>query len=264
MEEKKINEEKLKTIAQFKMFDDTFMSAVFDGRIEETSLLISVILNRDDITVVSVKAQHYITNLYGKESRLDIYANDTNGNAYHFEVQRKLAGASVQRARFLGALVDSRLLNRGMDYPDIPDRYTIFITEKDNFEAGLPVYNAENTIKELNNRPLGDGAHIVYVNGDYRDTSTPIGELMHDFFCDKAEDIINPLLRDRVHYLKDTEGGRGEVCELMDNIINEEKIDMAKDAIKANDLTLEQIAKTLRLPLAFVEELSKQMIVTPQ
>ena len=68
----------------------------------------------------------------------------------------------------------------------------------------------------------------------------------------------------RVHYLKDTEGGRGEVCELMDNIINEEKIDMAKDAIKVNDLTLEQIAKTLRLPLAFVEELAKQMMVTSQ
>ena len=68
----------------------------------------------------------------------------------------------------------------------------------------------------------------------------------------------------RVHYLKDTEGGRDKMCELMDNLINEEKIDMAKDAIRANDLTLEQIAKTLRLPLAFVEELSKQMIVTPQ
>ena len=42
------------------------------------------------------------------------------------------------------------------------------------------------------------------------------------------------------------------------------RVHYLNDAIKANDLTLEQIAKTLRLPLAFVEELSKQMIVTPQ
>ena len=43
----------------------------------------------------------------------------------------------------------------------------------------------------------------------------------------------------------------------MENRINEEKIELAKDAIIKGDLTLEQIATVLKLPLAFVQELAK-------
>ena len=81
---------------------------------------------------------------------------------------------------------------------------------------------------------------------------------MHDFFCVDPDDIIDPVLRDRVRYLKRTEGGRDEMCKIMENMINEEKIELAKDAIKRGSLTVEQIAETLKLPLAFVEELARQ------
>lgn len=38
------------------------------------------------------------------------------------------------------------------------------------------------------NQPFGDGAHILYVNGEYRDDSA-IGKLMHDFNCADADDM---------------------------------------------------------------------------
>ena len=82
-------------------------------------------------------------------------------------------------------------------------------------------------------------------------------QLMHDFSCKKAEDILSPILRERVRVLKETEGGRQEVCQIMENRINEEKIELAKNAIKKGSLTLEQIADVLELPLAFVQELAK-------
>ena len=135
---------------------------------------------------------------------------------------------------------------------------TIFITEKDMFRRGLPCYHAENRITELDNAPLKDGGHIIYVNGEYRDPETPIGQLMHDFFCVNPDDIINPVLKERVRYLKQTEGGRDEMCKIMENMIHEEKIELAKEAIKKGDLTLEQIADILNLPLEFVQELSRQ------
>lgn len=47
------------------------------------------------------------------------------------------------------------------------------------------------------------------------------------------------------------------MCQIMENRINEEKIELAKDAIIKGDLTLEQIATVLKLPLAFVRELAK-------
>lgn len=233
------------------------MSAVFDGKIEETQFLIRVIMGRNDITVVDSRAQFFISNIYGRGLRLDILARDQEGYAYHFEVERSKERANVKRARFTGAMVDSRLLKKGQDVRKIPNRYTIFITEEDVFGKGFPLYHAEYKIAELENRPLGDGTQIIYVNGQYRNTKTPIGKLMHDFACKKADDIMSPILRERVRVLKETEGGRQEVCQIMENRINEEKIELAKDAIKKGDLSLDQIACVLKLPLAFVEELAK-------
>ena len=51
------------------------------------------------------------------------------------------------------------------------------------------------------------------------------------------------------------------MCQIMENRINEEKIELAKDAIKKGSLTLEQIADVLKLPLAFVQELAKTTTV---
>jgi len=246
-------------IADFRMFDDTFMSAVFDGKTEETEFLIRVILGRDDILVRESKAQFFMSNIYGRGVRLDILASDTNGNSYHFEVERSKGRASVQRARFTGAMVDSRLLRKGQDFKEIPERYTIFITEEDFFGAGLPLYHAENKVEELDNQPLGDASHIIYVNGTYNDTDNLIGSLMHDFSCKNAKDMINPILRERVRVLKETEGGREEVCQIMENLINEEKIELAKEAIKKGK-PVEEIADILNLPLAFVEELARSQV----
>lgn len=46
----------------------------------------------------------------------------------------------------------------------------------------------------------------------------------------------------------------------MENRINEEKIELAKDAIRKGDLTLQQIADVLKLPLAFVQELARNQV----
>lgn len=80
----------LQAIAAFRMFGDTFMSAVFDRQIAET-----VVLNQDDIQVESSESQFSISNIYGHELKLDILARDHRGKAYNVEVQRVLSGASV-------------------------------------------------------------------------------------------------------------------------------------------------------------------------
>ena len=36
--------------------------------------------------------------------------------------------------------------------------------------------------------------------------------------CRNAEDIINPLLAEEVRYLKETEGGRGRMCKLLEEM----------------------------------------------
>ena len=151
----------------------------------------------------------------------------------------------------------------------MPDRYTIFITEEDKFGKGLPVYHIENTITELGDIPFLNGGHIIYVNGEYRDLATPIGQLMHDFACTQARDILNPVLRERVRYLKESEGGNAEMCELVEEYAEKRakryaeeremqvKMRTAKNCIDNTNLPLEDIAKCVELPLATVEELAR-------
>ena len=68
---------------------------------------------------------------------------------------------------------------------------------------------------------FGDGAHIIYVNGGYRNLDNPVGSLMHDFNCKEAKDMVNPLLAEEVRYLKETEGGRSQMCRLLEEMRNE-------------------------------------------
>ena len=234
-------QDKLQRIAKMRMFDDTLMNAVFDSRIEETQVLIQIILGRDDIRVISTKTQEEFINVYGRRVTLDIIARDADNKLYNIEVQRDKYKAPPQRARFHAAVTDITLLKDRQPFKEMPDRYTIFITEEDKFGKGLPMYHIENTITELGDIPFLDGGHIIYVNGEYRDLATPIGQLMHDFACTQARDILNPVLRERVRYLKESEGGNAEMCEL----------------VEETDLSLEDIAKNVKLPLATVEELAR-------
>ena len=62
LQEQQDLQDKLQRIAKMRMFDDTLMNAVFDSRIEETEVLIQVILGRNDIRVTSTKTQEEFIN----------------------------------------------------------------------------------------------------------------------------------------------------------------------------------------------------------
>ena len=49
------------------------------------------------------------------------------------------------------------------------------------------------------------------------------------------------------------------MCQIMENLINEEKIELAKEAIKKGK-PVEEIADILNLPLAFVQELARSQV----
>ena len=86
---------------------------------------------------------------------------------------------------------------KGEDFDALVDTYVIFITERDRYGAGLPLYHVERTVTELKNKMFGDGAHIIYVNGAFRDLEHPVGRLMHDMNCTDPSEMLNPLLAKR-------------------------------------------------------------------
>ena len=98
--------------------------------------------------------------------------------------------------------MDADITVPGEDAKNLPESYVIFITENDIYKKGKPLYKIDRYIdgEELFN----DEAHIIYVNGEYKGND-PIGDLMHDFHCKKADDMKSKLLAERTRYLKENE-----------------------------------------------------------
>ena len=190
-------------IEGFRLFDDTFMSKVFDGQKSETALLLQIILDDPEIKVLSVHSQVEIKNLQGRSVRLDIKAKNSKGIVFAVEVQRADYGASPKRSREISSLLDANSLLAGQDFSKLPETYVIFITEHDVLEKGKPIYHIDRMIRETDEL-FYDMAHIIYVNGETND-DTPLGKLMHDFHCTQAKDMHYPLLAKRVKYFKETQ-----------------------------------------------------------
>ncbi len=215
------NENDLQKIKELRLMDDDFFSEALDGKTEAVEYILNTVLERDDIKVKSTKAQVEYKSATKRSIKLDIQAEDVNGRLMDIEIQRSDRGSGVRRARFHSSMIDRSLLSKGDDFEDLVDTYVIFITEKDKFGMGIPLYHIERKISEMDNALFGDGAHILYVNGEYRNLEHPVGSLMHDFNCKDAKDMVNPLLAEEVRYLKETEGGRSQMSRILEEMRNE-------------------------------------------
>jgi hypothetical protein len=252
------SDETLKTVDRLCLFDDDFMSLVFDRNIEATEFLLNTIFERDDLKVIEVIGQREYKNpvIGGRCITIDIYAVDSEGKLYDIEVQRADSGAIPQRARFHSAMVDTRMLKEKQKFKEIEDSYIIFITQNDVLGEGLPLYHVERVVTE-NNKFFEDGSHIIYVNGAYKNDDTPIGKLVHDFGCVRSADMYCDTLKKQVHYFKETEGGREIVCQIVEEFADEraevKRIDTLYDSVKNLMDTMkwsaDQAMKALKIPM---------------
>lgn len=147
-EKEKQHQEDLQRIRGFRLIDDDFMNACFDGYIEGTELLLRIILNKPDIRVKKVTTQKVMKNLLGRDVRLDIDADDESGKEYNVEVQRADKGAERKHARYHSSILDAHLLRPGEDFDKLPETFVIFITENDVIGKGKPIYRIERRIEE--------------------------------------------------------------------------------------------------------------------
>ena len=218
------------------LFDDDLMSMVFDGNIPATELLLKIILKQDDITVINVVGQREFQNplVGGRNIRLDILAKDSTGKNYNVEVQKKRKGAHIRRARFNSSMMDSRMLKEGQDFSELQDSYMVFITQKDIFGRGIPIYTINRHFEEIDEL-FDDGSHIIYVNGAYKGNDA-VGKLMHDFGCRESKDMYYSELAKGVKHFKEEEGGRKIMCEAVerygDRRAENARLDNLLDSIK--------------------------------
>ena len=211
-------ERDMERIRRLCLMDDVFFNVCMDGYIEGMACILRVILEMPDLVVERVTTQKTAGSLRGRGVRFDAFAR-AGKRLMNIEVQRDDRGAAPERARFNSSMMDARELQKGEEVTELPETYVIFITEKDVLGEGLPICHIHRVIEETG-KPFGDRSHIIYVNGEVRD-ATPLGRLMHDFFCQDAEDMHYEELKKRASFFKEEEGGRGKMCKIMDEIWQE-------------------------------------------
>ena len=135
----------------------------------------------------------------------------------------------------------------------------------DIFGDDKPIYHVGRTIQETD-KAFCDGSHIIYVNGSYSDKS-PLGLLMHDFMCKNPDEMYYKELAERVRYFKEDEKGRDSMCESMEEMRREERIEATMQAkrnfairlLQRGKLTKEEIAEDTELSIEEVNALEKDM-----
>ncbi|MCI9144597.1 MAG: hypothetical protein HFH87_18595 [Lachnospiraceae bacterium] len=229
----------LQRLYGFRPMDDDFMRCLFKDNIPLAELVLRIIIGKKDLIITECQTQKDMKRLVGARSIcLDAYGTDSENKKYDCEIQRAGRGANPHRARYHSSVLDIENLDIGQEFSKLPDTYTIFITEKDVYGEGQPIYMVER-INLTTGKRFEDGEHILYVNGEFRGESE-IGKLMHDFNCTKADDMNFNLMAERTRYLKENPEGVREMCKAME--------DMRNEAVEQNILqTIENLMETLKL-----------------
>lgn len=256
-------QEDLQRLQELRPIDDDFMRCLFRDNIPLAELVLRIITGKPDLTITDCQTQKDMKRLAGARSIcLDAYGTDSAGRKYDLEIQRADKGADPHRARYHSSVMDIENLDAGHEFNELPDTYTIFITEKDFFGKGASVYPIER-INLATGESFSDGEHILYVNGEFRGESN-LGKLMHDFNCTCADDMNFELLAERTKYLKENPKGVDEMCKAMEEMKNEAEyrkaIEIAKRMITRGKASLEEIAEDTGLTILKIKELKGQLL----
>lgn len=245
------HQEDLQRLRGLRPIDDDFMRCLFKDDIEFTQHVLRILINNHELSIVSIDTQADMKRLVGARSLcLDAYATDANGKKYDIEIQRADKGATPKRARYHSSAMDIENLRAGQDFSELPDTYTIFITENDIYGEGKPYYAVERINVSTNNF-FEDGEHILFINGSFEGNDA-LGILMHDFRCSDPNEMLDEHMAYKTRFYKETEKGVEQVCKVMEEMRAETRlndyVDMVRKLMKNLNLTVDSALDTLEIP----------------
>ena len=111
------------------------------------------------------------------------------------------------------------------------------------------------------------------MNGAFKDDSTELGRLMHDFTCSDPDEMYYQEIAKKVRYLKRDNGGIKEMTEYYDKwereiaeeaaeeAITNKSLEIAMNLIAKGKLSYEDIADVTGLSIEKVTELARAKAV---
>ena len=162
------------TIKNNFLFQETLRNKSLCKQLLERVLHIQVKTIRYMETEKTMKAQ-----LSSKNTRLDVYVEDKDGNVADIEMQTTDTKSVINyderdektiirelplRTRYYQNIIGTNMLRKGMHYRELKKAYVIFICTFDPFGAGLPVYHFTYRCKEDCNLQMGDLTENIFLN----------------------------------------------------------------------------------------------------
>ena len=161
----------------------------------------------------------------------------------------------------------------GDDYSKIPEVIVVYISEFDFLKEGKTIYHIDKVIRETGS-VIDDGLHEVLVN-TVVDDGSDIADLMSCFTKRMVDNPKFPIFSNEMKYLKESEGGAGSVCQVMQKYeeaarqqgmqqgiqqgmqqgMQQEKYNNAR-AMLREGLSLDMVSRCIGLPVAELKELN--------
>ncbi len=140
----------------------------------------------------------------GKGVRFDVYVDDDNQTVYDMEMQAVPRNNLPKRSRYYGSMMDLNMIEHGVDYKELRQSFVIFICKFNPFDGKRHFYTFENTCKEEQELPLGDGTAKIFLctKGQSDDISGEMAAFL-DYLTDGiAASAFTKRLDDAVCYAR--------------------------------------------------------------
>lgn len=222
---------------QLNIIDDILFQKMAED-IEFCEEMISTILQQK-VIVKKVTPQNSVKNLQGRSVILDALCELENGEECNVEVQKADDDDHQKRVRYNTSCITANITEPGVKFKNVPDVIGIYISKFDMFKSGKTVYHIDRVVRETG-EVQNNGLQEVYVNTKI-DDGTAIADLMRIFTEPDAYDFQKfPKVSSRKRQFKESEGGKNEMCDIVENFAKEWAKEETKEAEKNNALRLFQ------------------------
>lgn len=216
-------------VQQLNIIDDVLFQKMAEDK-EFCEEMISTILQQK-VIVQKVTPQNSIKNLQGRSVVLDAFCTLENGKDCNVEVQKADDDNHVKRVRYNTSCITANITEPGSKFEKVPDVIGICISKFDMFDAGKTVYHIDRIVRETG-EIQNNGLQEIYVNTKV-DDGTNVAELMHIFTESDRYDFEKfPKVSARKKQFKKSEGGNGNMCDLVEEYARERAEKAAKEAAR--------------------------------
>ena len=244
------SQQTINTVLTFIPFDDAMFQKMCED-IATCQEMISTFLE-DDVTVIEVVPQDSIMNLQGRSVRLDCLCQLSDGTYVVVEVQKADDDDHEERVRYNASVVTANKTPKSVKFRDVAKTISIFISKFDIFGDGLPIYHVDRVVRETQ-KVRKNGLTEIYVNAAVKKRDNALNANVSDLMAlftdrDSLDYEKFPAFSKRKNTFTNTEEGVYEVCEKVEALIKQVRMDDLFGYVVRGSMTLDSAAKEADLP----------------